>query len=335
VLSEFDATSSLVAVAAALPDGDPVDAPAPGWFARVHRPVSGVDTTDALNRVHALVRCDLATTPLACTSTMVMAGAARRYAFTDRALEIETVVQRGALHVRLPYANAVPRAFLEAGDSSTRVVREAGPYRITTTREYAPRRDDSSAMLVDTVAIAQPGTSRSWRVVVPHHVERAIALGSRLLLVGAAKGEVRASLLRMGASAEIVQELRLPNAGADVGNAVLTAHQLGAAGAPHVRIGYTVVDFTVDTMSNPLDAYNAMWYFDVRADTLEHLGLLRASPETFSDEADVFPTKMRLGESQAMLLGDRVFAIFDRELVEGKVVNGRVQEVTRLRLMPE
>jgi hypothetical protein len=335
VLWEFDESSWLVALSAALPDGQPVIVPSPGWFARVHRPVSGVDPTDALNHVHVLVRCDLGTAPLACTSTMVMAGATRRYEFTDRALEIESVVQRGALQVRLPYADVAPRAFLDAGDTSTRVVRVAGPYRITTTREYAPQRGDSSAGIVDTVSIVQPGTSRSWRVVVPHHVERAVALGSRLLLIGAAKGEVRASLLRMAASAQIVDELRLSNAGADFGNAVLTVHQLGSANAPQYRVGYTVVDFTADTLSNPLDAHNAVWYLEVKEDRLESLGMLRASARTFSEEAEVFTARMRLGESQAMLVGDRVFAIFHTELVEGRIVNGRVQEVARLRLFPE
>jgi hypothetical protein len=335
VLSEFDQTSWLVAFSTALPDGEPVVAPAPEWFARVHRPVAGVDTIDALNRVHALVRCDLATWPLACTSTMVMAGAARRYAFTEHALEIETVVQRGALHVRLPYASATPRAFLDAGDSSTRIVREAGPYRVTTTRAYEPRRDDSSATIVDTVVIARAGTLRSWRVVVPHHVERAVALGSRLLLIGASKGEVRASLFRLSTSATVVHELRLPDAGGAFGNAVLTAERLGRGDASNFRIGFTVVDYTADSLSNPLDAHNAVWLFDVRADVLAHLGVLRASPETFSNEAEVFPITMRLGESQAMLRGDRVFAIFDREVVEGRVVNGRVEEVARLRLFAE
>lgn len=334
VLWEFDESSWLVALSTALPDGQPVIVPAPGWFAQVHRPVSGVETTDALNHVHVLVRCDLGTAPLACTSTMVMGAATRRYEFTDRALEIETEVQRGALHVHLPYAGAAPRAFLDAGDSSTRVVRVAGPYRITTSREYAPR-GDTSAALADTVAIARTGTSRSWRVVVPHHVERAVLLGSRLLLIGPARGEVRASLLRMGDSAEIVQELRLPEAGGDRGNVVLTAHQLGSANAPQFRVGYTVADFTADSLRNQFRAHNAIWYFDVREDRMESLGLLRASANTFSREAKVFPTKMRLGESQAMLVGDRVFAIFHRELVEGRVVNGRVQEVARMELVPE
>jgi hypothetical protein len=141
--------------------------------------------------------------------------------------------------------------------------------------------------------------------------------------------------VRVGATAEIVHDLRLPDAGHDRGNAVLTAYRGGSADALHFRIGYTVVDCTADSLSTSLDAHNAAWYFDVREDRMESLGMLRASVSTFNDEADVFPARMRLGESQAMRLGDRVFAIFNRELVEGRCVNGRVQEVARLQLFPE
>jgi len=45
--------------------------------------------------------------------------------------------------------------------------------------------------------------------------------------------------------------------------------------------------------------------------------------------------RMPLGASQAMLRGDRVYAIFHKELVEGRVVNGRVREVARGALFPD
>ncbi|HMS01675.1 MAG TPA: hypothetical protein PKE51_01815, partial [Gemmatimonadaceae bacterium] len=313
VLNDFDESVALSAIAPALPDGEPVVVRPPVWFRRVYRPVSGVDTTDALNHVHALLRCDLRAAPLACNADLVMAGAARRHAFTERALEIETEVQRGALHVRLPYAGSPPRAFVGPTDSSSRVVRHAGPYRITTTRTNAPERNDTSASIVDTVTIVRPGTSRVWRVTLPHHVERAVALGSRLLLVGPARGEVRATLVRLGRRAEVLDVLRLPDAGGARDGAVLTAHQVEAVPGDHFRVGYTVVDYAVDTRTNPGGDYDAAWFLEVRADSLASLGLLRATAGTFSDEADVDTYRMPLGASQAMLRGDRVYAIFHKE----------------------
>ena len=335
VLNAFDEHDWLSAVAAALPDGDPVIARPPRWFAQVFHPVSRVDPTDALNHVHALVRCDLSAVPLACSAVMVMAAETRRHVFTDRALEIETEVQQGALHVHLPYAGSAPRAFLGPGDSSSQVERHTGPYRITTTRRYAPQQNDTSAAIEDTVTIVRPGTSRLWHVVVPHHVERAVALGPRLLLIGPSTGEVRATLLRLGRVAEVADEVALPDAGGEQERAVLTAHQVGAAHSEHFRIGYTVVENAADSLGNPGGNHDAVWFIEVRADSLASLGVLRATAGTFSDEADVRRLDMLLGESQSMLRGDHVFAILHGELVEGRVVRGRVQEVARRALLPK
>ena len=335
VRSDFDESSALVAFAAALPDGQPVVAPAPDWFRRVYRPVSGVEAGEALNHVHALLRCDLGAAAMACTSTLVMGATTRRYTFTDRALEIETALEQGVLHLVLPYDSSLPRALRGERDTAERITRVAGQYRLTTTRSPASQRGDASGVIADTVTVTHAGLPRSWRTVVPHQVERALAVGSRLLLVGPANGAQRATLLRLADSAVVVHELLLPDAGDDFGGAVLTAQRLGSADAERVRVGYTVVDFTADSAANPYDAHNGAWFFEVRGDSLVNLGLLRASAETFSEAADVFPARMRLGVSQAMLLGERVFVLFHRELVEGRVVNGGVEEVGRRRLVPE
>lgn len=336
----IETLSQLVPLSPSTEDGETRydDVPVMTPLRRVYRPVDVFDTSAVLGVVHALIDCDLATTQLACETTLVLAPDTRRFTFTNSALEIVSATKGmgsdSALFVRIPYAGSTPTAFLSADQPSAERTKRVGPYEITPDRT---RTNDDEGVLVhsgDTVTIVRRESAQTWRVALPHHVTRMVELGSDVLLVGAGKAVVYASLLHLGSTPRVVQQLTLPDASEDSGNAVLTVHQLDASTSTHFRIGYTVVDPTADHEDDSARAHHAAWFFDVNEGSLSNLGVLRATPAPFTEDADWDEFIQRLGAAQTVIVGDRVFAVFNEELVEGQLVNGRVVELWRTALFP-
>lgn len=368
--------------------------------ARVFHPVEMVDTL-AVNTIHGLVVCDLATPQLDCATTTLLAPYTRTFAMTDSAFYIVTrsgplppALRRhdadssGSLFVSVPMNGDAPTAFLVNGEPiDRRAVREsgatlsalmvhrdsvqatvnvaaawkralltvhrgpdrtrtegsaisaqtrvltpnrgpiqyaqfAGDYVFHVTDSFIERKHDTLGAKHDTISVAHTPTGREWRVSVGYQIDRVVPLGAHALLLGEHANTVRATLMRLDSAPVVVRSVELPNAAPSREN-TLVVHRSDPDSTDHYRLGYSVVLNPADTINNEFGYENALWFVDVRGTTLTSLGVLRV------DEDKKRPHDSVAGLAQAVFLGDRVFGVFFGEVVEGRVVNGRVRETGR------
>ncbi len=321
-------------------------------FERVFRPVGVLDSSVRLDHVHALLTCDLAIAPLTCVPTMVLAPGIEHYYNTDTDITIVTRGDAGRMTVRLPYSGAAPTAVLHGAampdvpahlatvavrsDSARnrRLDLTAGEYVAHVVTPAANRSDARDMPYPDTIMVRHIASSRRVSVAVPHRVHHAVHVGSGLLLVGPRGDTMGASLLELSESPRIAQSLVLPSASAEPGNAVLTVHQEVAEGRVRYRAGFSVRTPITDSTRDRFEANNALWLFEIVDGRMAALGMLRAAVETFRRFTDHFSIRDRLGETRAVIDGDRVFVLFGSELVEATLSGGGVREVRRQRMFP-
>ncbi len=209
-----------------------------------------------------------------------------------------------------------------------------GDWLIYGNAPYPWARGAESKAMGAAFALRFAGTGAVQALAVGHGVERIEALGQNAILVGSAKADLQFSSVRLGDSEAVVAGAFVQPEAAqgesrthgffykDEGNAT------GVVGLP------VIARQRSSRMQGYLSDSAAVIFLHNHDLQLSPLGELAADIDTAVNDQCRASCVDWYGNARPIFVGDRVFALLGYELVEGRIVEGRMTERRRLNFAP-
>ncbi|MCA9704701.1 MAG: beta-propeller domain-containing protein [Myxococcales bacterium] len=184
---------------------------------------------------------------------------------------------------------------------------------------------ESSPVHVHHYAPADPHTDT---LVLPHGIDRIEALGKDGLVVGTDGQNLRFTSLRLGPKATIAGRFVQP--GAAQGELRSHGFFFRSTGEGEGVLGLPLRRWTEPGYAHLLHGSAQILYLGVDDLQLRELGTLDSRPDAGRYDACLTSCVDWYGNARPIFYRGRVFALMGYELVEGRVVDGAIEEVRRI-----
>jgi hypothetical protein len=265
---------------------------------------------------------------------MVLAPRAEHDTFSDSALVIASSTSRGPLDLRIPLGDGLPSARLAVSAHRSERTLMAKGLVVRVPRLADADWEERASRRRDTVRVEALASGHTWRLGVEHRIDDALIVGGQLVVVGEGDRGTQCSLPQLDPSPTLAHHLQARAAVVQhPGQTILATHRLESPRGAAYRLACTITDpFDIEDPDRhqPL---NAVQVVEVERGRLRALGIIRASADTFDEDAMLTALEDRQGKTQVRIDGDQIVALFGDEFVLARVVERRLVEQARLRLL--
>lgn len=173
---------------------------------------------------------------------------------------------------------------------------------------------------------------RVQSITLPHAVERIEALGRDAMVIGGEGRDLYFSSIELGS--DLRQAAQYVERGAAQGETRSHGFFFSPRGRKRGLVGLPVRAGEQPGWAHLIEGSEGVVYLDVDDLALSPLGVLQGDPRLRDvDDRCTHSCVDWYGNARPLFIDDRVFALLGYELVEGRVVRGRVEEVDRTNLL--
>ena len=183
----------------------------------------------------------------------------------------------------------------------------------------------------NSVVLADWRYGPSHQLPVAHGVERIEQLGDNAIVVGSDGKDLHFTSIRLGPRPEIASRYKRENAAQDEGRSHAFFYKPDSPVSGTLGLPITIPDRPGYTHAS--EKLAGILFLRNEALQLQVLGQLDGAAEVLDDACRASCVDW-YGNARPLFLGRRVIALIGYELVEGKVENGRIEEIRRLNYAP-